>query len=213
MGFALDLVREGLRRASSSVADGATEALDFERDDFRRTSSSTSASDSVAGFLDLDREGLRLSIISSSTSALSMTSDLATDFERDRAFFFTVGGGSTGVSSSSSPSSTFFNPDRLELRVLLLGVLADDFLDVVVALGFRGVFAVDCPGFEGSESSSPSPSNVLVGKKIESWCFVRDVDRDGGLDCDLDEGFIDCAFEGGFVLVPNSEDAAKNGHV
>lgn len=189
--------------------------MDFERDVFRRTSSSTSASDSAAGFLDLDREGLRLSVTSSSTSALSVTSDLATDFERDRAFFFTVGGGSTGVSSSSSSSATFFNPDRLELRVLLLGVLADGFLDVVVALGFRGVFAVDRPGFgisEGSESSSPSPSNVLVGK-MESWCLVRDVDRDGGLDCDLDEGFVDCAFEGGFVLVPNSEDAAKNGHV
>ena len=84
-----------------------------------------------------------------------------------------------------------------------------------MALGFRGVFAVDRPGFgisEGSESSSPSPSNVLVGK-MESWCLVRDVDRDGGLDCDLDEGFVDCAFEEGFVLVPNSEGAAKNGHV
>jgi hypothetical protein len=166
--------------------------LDFERDDFRTTSSSTSASDSGAGFLDLDREGSRPSITSSPASVLSVTSDLTTDFERDRAFFFAVGGGST-VSSSPSSFTTFFKPERLELRVLLFGVLADDFLAVVVALPFRGVFAVDCLGCsisEVSESSLLSPSKVLVGK-TESWCLARDVDRDGGLDCDFDGGFVD----------------------
>jgi len=42
---------------------------------------------------------------------------------------------------------------------------------------------------------------------------VRDVDRDGGLDCDFDGGFVDCVFDGGLALVLTFEDAAKNGHM
>lgn len=70
--------------------------------------------------------------------------------------------------------------------------LATDFdLDLVIFFVVGGV----------GTSDSSSPSNVLVGITT-SWCFVRKVDRDGGLDFDFEGGFIGCdaARKGGFVV-------------
>ena len=103
-------------------------------------------------------------VASSSASVWSIRSDLATDFERDRGFFLAVSWASKRGSSSSS--STFFNADRLELLVLFLGVLADDLREPEVERGLRGVLAVvvvvEVCG--ASDSSSSSPSKVLVGR-------------------------------------------------
>ena len=113
-----------------------------------------------------------------------MASGLATDFDLDLVIFFVVG----GACSSSASSATFFKPERLILLLLGFGVFADDLRDADLE---RGI---------GASDSSP-PSVVLAGITT-SWCFVREVDREGGLGLDFEEGFVDCdaTREGGFVL-------------
>ena len=105
------------------------------------------------GALDLarEREGFRLVLATgvSSSSDCAVIWDLATDFDLDLAFlFFTVGGASTGCSSSSSSATSLTpcNPDRLARLVLLdllLGVFADDFCEVDLERDLAGVFVVE----------------------------------------------------------------------